>query len=180
MIKAFRGLSPTIAPDAFIADTAVVIGDVTIGPESSIWYGCVVRGDVNSIRIGSRSNVQDQSTLHVTSPKHSGDPGAALVIGDDVTIGHRVILHGCTLGNGCFIGMGATIMDRAVVGDGALVGAGSLIAEGTTIPPGTVWIGSPARYRRDLTGEEKARLSATARNYVTYGQQHREEYQPRD
>jgi len=141
MIRPFKGMSPQIAPSAFIAETAVVIGDVTIGPESSIWYNVVARGDVNFIRIGARSNIQDLSMLHVTHKKHADDPGAPLVIGDDVTVGHSVTLHGCTIGNGAFIGMQAMVMDNAVVGEGALVGARSLVTEGTVIPPHTLWGG---------------------------------------
>ena len=135
MIRSFQGMQPRIDESAFVAETAVVIGDVEMGPQSSIWYNCVARGDVNFIRIGARSNVQDLSMLHVTHRKHADDPGAPLIIGDDVTIGHSVTLHGCTLENGCFIGMQAMVMDKAVVGEGALVGARALVTEGTIIPP---------------------------------------------
>jgi carbonic anhydrase/acetyltransferase-like protein (isoleucine patch superfamily) len=172
MIRTFQGIQPQIDPTAFVAETAVIIGDVKIGPQSSIWYNCVVRGDVNSIRIGHRSNVQDLSVLHVTHKQDANDPGAPLVIGDDVTVGHNVTLHGCTLQNGCFIGMQAVVMDRAVVGEGALVGARALVTEGTIIPPRTLWIGSPARYKRDLTPEESARLQQAATNYVEYALQY--------
>ena len=151
MIKAFQGIHPTIDSTAFVAETAVIIGDVEMGAQSSVWYNCVVRGDVNHIRIGARSNVQDLSMLHVTHKKHVDDPGAPLIIGDDVTIGHSVTLHGCTLQNGCFIGMQAMVMDLAVVGEGALVGARALVTEGTVIPPHTLWVGAPAKYKRDLT-----------------------------
>jgi carbonic anhydrase/acetyltransferase-like protein (isoleucine patch superfamily) len=173
MIRPFHGIEPKIDPSAFVAETAVIIGDVEIGPQSSIWYNCIVRGDVNSIRIGSRSNVQDMSVLHVTHQKDADDPGAPLVIGDDITIGHGCTLHGCTLRDGCFIGMQAVVMDRAVVGEGALVGARALVTEGTIIPPRTLWLGSPARYQRDLTPEESERLKQAALNYVEYGQQYR-------
>ena len=135
MIRSFQGLRPTIDESAFIAETAVIIGDVEIGAQSSVWYNCVVRGDVNHIRIGARSNVQDLSMLHVTHKKHADDPGAPLIIGDDVTIGHSVTLHGCTLQNGCFVGMQAMVMDHAVVGEGALVGARALVTEGTSSRP---------------------------------------------
>jgi carbonic anhydrase/acetyltransferase-like protein (isoleucine patch superfamily) len=170
MIKAFQSIMPEIEPDAFIAETAVIIGDVRIGPQSSIWYNCVVRGDVNFIRIGSRTNIQDMSVLHVTHRKNDGDPGAPLIIGDDVTVAHGVTLHGCTLENGAFIGMQAVVMDKAVVGEGALVGARSLVTEGSIIPPHTLWMGAPARYKRDLTPEEIARLRKSAENYVNYAQ----------
>lgn len=168
MIRPFQGIHPSLDSSVFVAETAVIIGDVEIGAESSIWYNCVVRGDVNSIRIGSRSNVQDLSMLHVTHKKHVGDPGAPLIIGDDVTIGHSVTLHGCTLENGCFIGMQAMVMDKALVGEGALVGARALVTEGTVIPPHTLWVGTPARYKRDLTPDEIERLAKSAQNYVQY------------
>jgi carbonic anhydrase/acetyltransferase-like protein (isoleucine patch superfamily) len=170
MIRAFHGTTPSIAPTAFVAETAVIIGDVEIGAQSSVWYNCVIRGDVNHIRIGARSNVQDLSMLHVTHKKHPDDPGAPLIIGDDVTIGHCVTLHGCRLQNGCFIGMQAIVMDHAVVGEGALVGARALVTEGTVIAPRTLWVGAPARYKRDLTPDEVAWLAKSADNYVTYAQ----------
>lgn len=172
MIKAFQGISPRIDQTAFVAETAVIIGDVEIGAQSSVWYNCVVRGDVNHIRIGARSNVQDLSMLHVTHKKNSADPGAPLIIGDDVTIGHSVTLHGCTLENGCFIGMQAMVMDHAVVGEGALVGARALVTEGTVIPPRTLWVGSPARYKRDLTPDEVTWLNKSPGNYVKYSLQY--------
>jgi carbonic anhydrase/acetyltransferase-like protein (isoleucine patch superfamily) len=173
MIRPFQGIQPKIDPSAFVAETAVVIGDVEMGPQSSIWYNCVARGDVNHIRIGARSNVQDLTMLHVTHKKHAGDPGAPLIIGDDVTIGHSVTLHGCTLHNGCFIGMQAVVMDRAVVGEGALVGARALVTEGTVIPPHTLWLGAPAAYKRDLTPDEVARREKSAGNYVNYALQYK-------
>jgi carbonic anhydrase/acetyltransferase-like protein (isoleucine patch superfamily) len=172
MIRPFQGIQPTIDPSAFVAETAVIIGDVELGPQSSIWYNCVVRGDVNSIRIGARSNVQDLSMLHVTHKKHADDPGAPLIIGEDVTIGHSVTLHGCTLHDGCFIGMQAMVMDRAVVGTGALIGARALVTEGTIVPPHTLWVGAPAKYKRDLTPDEIAWLKRSAGNYVKYAQQY--------
>ena len=172
MIRSFQGNHPKIDPTAFIAETAVIIGDVQIGPQSSIWYNAVVRGDVNSIRIGARSNMQDLSMLHVTHKKHAGDPGAPLIIGDDVTVGHSVTLHGCTVENGAFIGMQAIVMDRVVVGTGALVGARALVTEGTVIPPHTLWVGAPAKYKRDLTPDEIAWLGKAAGNYVNYALQY--------
>jgi len=172
MIRPFHGIHPKIDPSAFVAETAVIIGDVEMGPEASVWYNCVVRGDVNFIRIGARSNVQDMSMLHVTHKKHADDLGAPLIIGDDVTVGHSVTLHGCTLKNGCFIGMQALVMDHAVVGDGALVGARALVTEGTIIPPHTLWVGAPAKYKRDLTPDEVAWLKKSADNYVKYSLQY--------
>lgn len=172
MIRPFQGIQPSIDPSAFIAETAVIIGDVQIGPQASVWYNCVVRGDVNQIRIGARSNVQDLSMLHVTHKKNADDPGAPLIIGDDVTIGHSVTLHGCTLKDGCFIGMQAMVMDHAVVGEGALIGARALVTEGTIVPPNTLWVGAPAKYKRDLTESEVAWLKKSPGNYVRYSLQY--------
>jgi gamma-carbonic anhydrase len=172
MIRPFQGIHPQIDTTAFIAETAVIVGDVHIGPQSSIWYNTVVRGDVNSIRIGARSNIQDLSMVHVTHKKHAGDPGAPLIIGDDVTVGHSVTLHGCTVENSAFIGMQAIVMDRVVVGTGALVGARALVTEGTVIPPHTLWVGAPARFKRDLTPDEIAWLKKAAGNYVNYALQY--------
>jgi carbonic anhydrase/acetyltransferase-like protein (isoleucine patch superfamily) len=172
MIRSFQGVHPQIDPTAFIAETAVVVGDVQIGAESSIWYNVVARGDVNFIRIGDRTNIQDLSMLHVTHKKTPDDPGAPLIIGDDVTVGHSVTLHGCTIENGAFIGMQAIIMDQAVIGKGALVGARSLVTEGTVIAPHTLWVGAPAKYKRDLTSDEIAWLRKSAGNYVRYALQY--------
>jgi len=175
MIRPFKGISPSIEESAFIAEGAVVIGDVTIGKEASIWYNCVVRGDVNFIRIGDRTNIQDLSMLHVTHRKNADDPGAPLVIGNDVTVGHNVTLHGCTIEDGAFIGMQAMVMDKAVVGKGALVAARALVTEGTIIPPGTLWVGAPAKYKRDLSEAEVAWLARSAGNYVKYSREYLED-----
>jgi carbonic anhydrase/acetyltransferase-like protein (isoleucine patch superfamily) len=170
MIRPFKGIIPIIDPSTFIAETAVIIGDVAIGPNSSIWYNSVVRGDVNHIRIGAGTNVQDLSMLHVTHRKTPLDPGAPLIIGDFVTIAHGVTLHGCTIENGAFIGMQAVVMDNVVVGEESLVGARALVTEGTIIPPRTLWLGSPARYKRDLSTEELERIRNSARNYIRYAE----------
>ncbi len=172
MIRPFQGIHPKIDPTVFIAETAVIVGDVEIGPQSSIWYNVVARGDVNFIRIGKRTNIQDLSMLHVTHRKNAADPGAPLIIGDDVTVGHSVTLHGCTVENGSFIGMQAIVMDKVTVGEGALIGARALVTEGTSIPPHTLWLGSPARYKRDLTSDEIAWLEKSAGNYVNYALQY--------
>ena len=171
MIRPFKGISPQVADSAFIAEGAAIIGEVTIGEQASIWYNCVVRGDVNFITIGDRTNIQDLSMLHVTHKKHAADPGAPLIIGNDVTVGHSVTLHGCTIEDGAFIGMQAMIMDRAVVGRGALIGARALVTEGTVVPPGTLWVGAPAKYKRDLTPDEVAWLGRSAGNYVRYSRE---------
>ena len=172
MIRPFQGIHPKIDPTAFIAETAVIVGDVEIGKESSVWYNVVARGDVNFIRIGSRSNIQDLSMLHVTHKKDAADPGAPLIIGDNVTVAHSVTLHGCTVENGAFIGMQAIVMDKVVIGEGALIGARALVTEGTLVPPHTLWVGSPAKYKRDLTHDEIAWLARSAGNYVNYALQY--------
>ena len=162
MIKAYKGVTPTIADTAFIEDTAVIVGDVVIEADSSVWFHSVVRGDVNYIRIGRRTNVQDLSLLHVT---HDTYP---LILGDDVTVGHHVVLHGCTIHNRVLIGMGAVLMDGVVVGDDCIIGAGALVTEHTKIPPGSLVIGSPARVKRPLREAELSWLKESARNYVRY------------
>jgi gamma-carbonic anhydrase len=159
-LRAHKGRLPKVDPSAFVDESAQVIGDVTIGPESSVWMNVVVRGDVNHIRIGARTNVQDGSVLHVTRQTHP------LVIGDDVTIGHAAVIHGCTLENHAFIGMAATVMDGAVIGEFAFVAAGALVTQGRRIPPRTLVMGSPAKAVRELTEEEVARIRRSARNYV--------------
>lgn len=166
MIRTFQGIKPTIAKSAFIEETAVVIGDVVIGEESSIWFRAVVRGDVNYIRIGHRTNVQDLCVLHVT---HDTAP---LVIGDEVTIGHNVVLHGCTIKDRVLIGMGAIIMDGAVIGEDSVVGAGALVTEGTIVPPKSVILGSPAKVKRPVTDKELAWIRESAQNYNAYARQY--------
>lgn len=160
MIRAFRNIMPTIAPDVFIAEGAVVIGDVHIGEQSNVWFGCVIRGDVNIIRIGARTNIQDGTVIHVT--RKTGPT----IIGSGVTIGHSVLLHACTLEDDCFIGMHSTVMDGAVVESGAWVGAGAVVTPGKRIPKGQIWAGNPARYLRDIKPEEKAFIPISSANYV--------------
>lgn len=166
MILPFNNIKPEIALDAFISETSVIIGDVHIGCQSSVWYNVVIRGDVNRIRIGNRTNIQDLSLLHVTGYKSENSPGSSLEIGDNVTVGHSVTLHGCTVKNNAFIGMKAIVMDRVVVGEGAMVAAGSLVPEGTVIPPETVWMGAPAKLKRTLTLDEKMKFIGIAEAYV--------------
>lgn len=163
MIRAFQNTKPRIAETAFIAETAVIIGDVEIGAASSVWYGSVLRGDVNRIRIGERTNIQDACVIHVTSKTHP------TVLEDEVTLGHRVTLHGCHVETGCLIGIGAIVLDGARVGRHSLVGAGSLVTPGTIIPPRSLVLGSPARVRRELRDEEVADLDKFWQNYVAYG-----------
>ena len=155
-----HGITPQLDPTVFLAEGAVVIGDVTIGADSSLWTNSVLRGDVYHIRIGARTNIQDLSVGHVTDGTHP------LIVGDEVTVGHRVILHGCTIKDRCLIGMGSIIMDAAVIGEESIIGAGSLVTEKTIIPPRTLALGSPAKVKRDLTPEEIAFLKISAENYV--------------
>ena len=160
------GITPTISPKAFIAPGAALIGDVHIGEDTGIWFGCVVRGDVNHIRIGARTNVQDGTIIHVTRNT------APTIIGSGVTIGHCVLLHGCTLEDNCFIGMRATLMDGAVVESGAMVAAGALVTPGKRIPTGQLWAGSPAKYFRDLSEEDRAFFPISAENYVKHAREY--------
>ena len=162
LILPYRGINPTFGERVYIAPNATIVGDVTIGDDSSIWFGTVVRGDVHSIRIGARSNIQDNCVVHVTNGTWP------TVIGDDVTIGHGVIAHGCTIRRGCLIGMGARLLDGSVIGEESLVGAGALVTEGTEIPPRSLVIGFPARVRRELTAEELEKLRQSPSNYVDY------------
>jgi carbonic anhydrase/acetyltransferase-like protein (isoleucine patch superfamily) len=172
LIRAFGGKAPRLADSVWVADGAVIIGDVEIGPESSVWFGAVLRGDVNHIRVGARTNLQDYSVLHVTSGTHP------TIVGDDVTLGHRATLHGCTVKDRCLVGIGATVMDGAVVGEDAMVAAGSLVPPGMVVPPGMLALGSPAKVRRQLTREEIEYLRKSAANYAGYADQYRREGWP--
>lgn len=179
MIRAFRGVAPRIHPEAFVAETAVVIGDVEIGAGSSVWYGAVIRGDVNRIVIGRDSNVQDGTVIHCNHDR-AGDyrqtgGGLPTVIGDGVTIGHLALLHACTLEDGCFVGMRATVMDGAVVAAGAMVAAGALVTPGKRLPPGELWAGAPAALKRRLSEEELAGFAYQAGHYRQLAAAHREE-----
>lgn len=160
MIAKFEDKFPVIHASAFVAKSAEVIGDVEIGEDSSIWFGSVVRGDVNYIRIGSRTNIQDLSVIHVSGGTHP------TVLGDEITVGHRVLLHGCTVDDRCLIGMGAILMDGVHVGEECLVGAGSLLTPGTIVPSRSLVIGSPARVKRELTQDEVEFLDRSWRNYT--------------
>ncbi len=156
----FDGTTPQIDPSAFIADTAILIGDVAVGAQSSVWFHCVLRGDTNHIRIGARSNVQDGTIVHVNATSHP------TLIGDDVTIGHAAIIHACTLHNRAFVGMGATVLDGAVIEEGGVLAAGSLLTPGKRIGAGELWQGSPARLNRVMSAEDRHRFGQTARHYV--------------
>lgn len=166
IVQPYNGKSASFGERVFIAENATLIGDVEIGNDCSIWFGAVVRADVHSIQIGSRTNIQDNCVIHVTQATWPA------IIAEEVTIGHGVIAHGCTINRGALIGMGSRILDGAVIGEKALVGAGTLVPEGHYVPPRTLVVGVPARVKRELTDEEIARLEQSWKNYVEY----KEEY----
>jgi len=166
MILPYKGKLPTIHPTAFIAPGAVVIGDVEIGAYSSVWFGCVIRGDVNHIRIGERTNIQDGTVIHVTRVT------SPTIIGSNITIGHSVLLHACTLEDDCFVGMGARILDDAVVESGAMLAAGALLTPKKRIPKGELWAGNPATLFRPLKQAELDFFPQSAENYVRLGQEY--------
>ncbi|MFQ5356386.1 MAG: gamma carbonic anhydrase family protein [Mariprofundaceae bacterium] len=166
MIRDYRHWSPDIDPATFIADTADVIGRVWIGKDSSIWYQCVLRGDVHDIKIGTGSNIQDQCVLHTS---HGVSP---CLVGNRVTIGHRVILHGCEIQNECLVGMGSIVMDRAVLESGCFLAAGSLVSEGKVLRGGYLYAGSPAREKRPLSPDESEFISRSADHYIDLSRTH--------
>lgn len=166
-ILSHHGKSPLLGRDVFVAPSADIIGEVSIGDQSSVWFQVVIRGDVHTIEIGARTNIQDQSCLHVTRKR------SPLRIGDDCTIGHRVVLHGCTVRNRVLVGMGAIVMDDAWIEDDCIIGAGSLVTQGTRIPSGHLAMGSPAKVVRPLKKEELEFLRLSAQNYVLDGQEYR-------
>lgn len=168
-IRPYRGRRPQIAASAYIDPAAVIIGDVVIGEDSSVWPCSVIRGDVHYVRIGARTNIQDGSICHVMRDEYP------LIVSDDVTIGHSVTLHGCTIESRCLIGMGAVILNGATIGAGSIVAAGTLITEGTVIPAGSLVMGSPGKVKRALTGIDQASIDAYAKRYVEYKNIYREE-----
>jgi carbonic anhydrase/acetyltransferase-like protein (isoleucine patch superfamily) len=172
-IRPFRDLTPRIAADAWIDESAVIIGDVEIGPQASIWPLCAVRGDIHSIRIGARSNIQDGSVVHVTHDSEYNPDGFPVVIGDDVTVGHKVMLHGCSIGDNCLIGMGSIVLDGAVIESRVILGAGSLVPQGKVLESGYLYLGSPVKKVRPLTEKEQRFLDYVAGNYVKLAQQYR-------
>jgi carbonic anhydrase/acetyltransferase-like protein (isoleucine patch superfamily) len=172
MLIKFQNWTPEIGKNTWIAEGSSVIGRTTIGKDSAIWFGCVVRGDVHYIKIGDRTNIQDLSMIHVTHHKKADmSDGHPTIIGDDVTVGHRVMLHGCTIEDACLIGMSATILDGAVIGKESIVGAGSLVTKNKKFPPRSLIIGSPAKVVRELTDEEVAELYASAKSWRPSGRQ---------
>lgn len=162
-IRSYKNIAPKIGKDVFVAETAAVIGDVEIGDQSGVWYGCTLRGDVNHIRIGARTNIQDGVVIHCAS-KENGD--IPTIVGDDCTIGHQALLHACAIGNRVLIGMQACVMDGASVGDEAIVAAGALVTPGKKVLSGQLWAGRPAKFVRDLTADERKHLSWSAKHYV--------------
>jgi len=166
MIRSFDNILPLIGPRCYIADNADVIGDVQMSADCSVWPMAVIRGDVNHIRIGHGTNIQDGSVLHVSHASDYSAQGAALNIGNDVTVGHKVILHGCTVGNECLIGMGSIVMDDVIIEDQVMLGAGSLAPPGKTLQSGYLYIGSPCKRARRLSAQEIEYLRYSAEHYV--------------
>ena len=170
LIKSVRGFTPKVGKDCFLADNAVLIGDTVIGDECSIWFGAILRGDVNSIRIGNRVNIQDGSVLHTLYEK------STIEIGDDVSIGHNVTIHGATIHDGALVGMGSVILDHAVVGEGEIVAAGSVVLSKTVIKPGELWGGTPAKFIKMVDPEQSKEINQKiAKNYLMYSKWYEEE-----
>lgn len=163
MLRLFKNHAPRVAPSTYVDESAQIIGDVVIGEESSVWMNAVVRGDVNHIRIGSRTNIQDGTIVHVMR-----DPSHPTVVGEDVTVGHGVVLHGCAVANRCLIGIGAILLNGSSVGEDCIVAAGTLLPEGMAVPPRSLVMGSPGKVRRMLTDDEVAFILRSAQNYVSY------------
>lgn len=176
-IRAFQGKVPSIAEDVWIDPSAVIIGEVEIGPGSSIWPLVVVRGDIHYIKIGANSNIQDGSVLHVTHDSRFNPGGFPTVIGDNVTVGHKVMLHGCNIGDNCLIGMGAVVMDGAVIESRVVLGAGSLVPGGKRLEGGYLWVGSPVRRARELNEREQEFLDYSPVNYARLAQEYRQQGQ---
>ena len=171
-LLAFGDKRPIVDPSAFVADGARLIGDIEIGPNSSIWYNCVLRGDVNSIRIGARTNIQDGSVIHVDSPRPGNPAGLPTIIGDDVLIGHLALVHGSILHDRAFVGLGSIVMDGCTIESDGMLAAGALLSPGKTIGAGELWIGRPAKKLRDLTPEEIAMNRLGAAHYTQLAAAH--------
>jgi len=166
-IRSYKGFTPSFNSSVYIDESSVLVGDITLGDNSSIWPLVAARGDVNYIRIGKRSNIQDGSVLHLSRATKSNPDGYPLIIGDDVTVGHKVMLHGCVLGNRILVGMGTIIMDNVVVEDDVIIGGGSLVPPNKRLESGYLYVGSPAKQARSLTEQELAFLKISADNYVS-------------
>ncbi len=169
----FGGKTPRIDPSAFVAAGAQLIGDIEIGAEASIWYNCVLRGDVNRIRIGARTNIQDGSVIHVDSPKPGETEGHPTIIGEDVLIGHLAMVHGCVLEDRAFVGLGSIVMDGCRIESNAMLAAGAMLTPGKTIPARQLWAGRPAKYVRDLSDADLAGMRAGVAHYVELAKLHR-------
>jgi len=169
IIKGYKGKFPKIGKNVFIAENVAIIGDVEIGDNCSIWYNVVIRGDVNYIRIGDRTNIQDGTVIHVTHETHP------TIIGNEVTVGHKVMLHGCVIEDRCLIGMSSTVMDGVVVGRESIVGAGALVTPNKRIEPQSLWVGAPAKFKRKLTEAEIKELEISYKNYIKYKNQYLKE-----
>jgi carbonic anhydrase/acetyltransferase-like protein (isoleucine patch superfamily) len=165
-VKPYLDRNPQLGAGVYIDAAALVIGDVVLGDDVSVWPMSVIRGDVNYIRIGARSNVQDGSVLHVSRPYPGNDAGWPLIVGEDVIVGHKVVLHGCTIGNRCLVGIGSIVLDGVVVEDEVMIGAGSVVTPGKRLVSGGLYLGNPARRSRELTSEEVARLAQHPSHYV--------------
>ena len=170
----FGGKAPRIDPAAFVAPCATLIGDIEIGPEASIWYGCVLRGDVNRIRIGARTNIQDGSVIHVDSPKPGHPGGHPTIIGEEVLIGHLAMVHGCILHDRAFVGLGSIVMDGCEIESEAMLAAGAMLTPGKRIPSGQLWAGRPAKYVRNLSREELEGQRQGVAHYVALAKAHSE------
>ena len=173
-ILTFGGHTPVVHPTAFVGAGARLIGNIEIGPEASIWYNCVLRGDVNRIRIGARTNIQDGSVIHVDSPKPGAEEGHPTIIGEEVLIGHLAMVHGCILHDRAFVGLGAIVMDGCEIESEAMLAAGAMLTPGKRIAAGQLWAGRPAKYVRDLTAEELAGQRAGVAHYVELARRHAE------
>ncbi|WP_108652653.1 gamma carbonic anhydrase family protein [Dongshaea marina] len=171
-LRPYMQHTPKLGERVMVDESAVVIGEVTLGDDVSIWPTAVIRGDVNWVKIGDRSNVQDGSVLHVTHSQGEGDPGYPLILGEDVTIGHKVVLHGCTIGNRVLVGMGAVVLDGVVVEDEVLIGAGSLVPPGKRLESGYLYYGNPLKQARPLTDAEREHFKYSSENYVRLKEQY--------
>ncbi len=170
-ILAFEGMEPQIADSAFVAPGARIVGDVTIGPEASVWYNCVLRGDIHRIVVGARSNVQDGSVFHVEGPRPDTE-GCPTILGEDCVIGHMAVVHGATLGNRAFVGMGAVAMDDCHIGADAMLGAGALLSPGKIIPQNEIWIGRPAKFLRAQDASQVEKIRFQTERYCKLAQRH--------
>lgn len=174
----YKDFIPSIDGSAFVAKNAIISGDTEIGPKTGIWYGCVIRGDVSHIRVGSNTNIQDNCVIHVTRPNHiankTGENGAPTIIGDNVTIGHSTIIHACTIKSNSFVGMGCVVMDQAIIEEGAMLAAGAVLTPGKVIKKGQLWAGNPAKYFRDLSSDEVDFIKVSADNYYKLAMEYKE------